>query len=142
MGSGVTLTSAAYPGAAHPLRPVRGELLDSREVGDPASAFDDRKAASRLPLDVRYAHAAPFGQIDLDLPQALRKLARCSGSVAALMVVQSYSEMDQGLEKQTLGLFGDCPEFFEDLVALEKLLTVEQLDSRPEQLPAIPIHGL
>ncbi len=80
-------------------------------------------------METESVDAFAGGQVWRELAQPFAELADCTGGIAALLVIERYGEVNQGLQEEAPRSAFRSPLLFEDLVALEELEVIEEPDS-------------
>src|SRR3954447_2016790 len=105
---------------------------DDANAGVPVerrAARDDAEGVEGVALERRGIDTLALGQVRGELPQALGQLPRRSEGIAALVMIEGYGEMDQGLEEEAPRPGLARPDFLQDFVADEELAAVEEVDA-------------
>jgi hypothetical protein len=100
------------------------------------AGLDAGEKAADVIAEGEGVQAGEVRDVGLKLAQSFAELALGARAIFALVVVEAYREVDQGLQEETLRAAGGGPDFFEHLVALEELAAIEQVEAAVEELGA------
>jgi hypothetical protein len=99
-----------------------------------ASAHDGFETSERFAIEQGRVYAVKLGQISGELLQPLAELTFGANGVRLLVMIEADGQMNHPLQKQPPRTTRGPPQVFEDLVALEKRLLVEEIDALSEEI--------
>jgi hypothetical protein len=94
------------------------------------------KLNTRIPLASGEHELTRWGarrQVGRELAQSLAELAARARRIAALAVVETHRDMNQGLQEQPPRTASRSPCFLQHFVTLEEFAMVEEVDSLPQE---------
>ncbi len=106
--------------------------MNLRESLQFAATLDGFKTGERIAVEPRRLDAVELRQVSGELLQPFSELAPGAGWIGFLVMIEADSQVNHALQKEPPRAAGWPPQVFEDLVALEKRLPVEELDAESE----------
>ena len=108
---------------------VRRNGVNARGIADRASGFDAGEGGLGVAVEAQSVDAFAGGEVVRELAESFTQLAHCPHRVAALLVVERDRHVNQRLQEEAARAVLGGPLFFQNLVALEELVVVEEPDS-------------
>ena len=124
------MRAPASPSSALP----ESRRLDLGESLRGAAANDSFETSERFSIEQGRVYAVKLRQISGELLQPLAELALSAGRVRLLLMIKADGEMNHPLQEQPPWTTHGPPQVFEDFMALEKRLLVEELDALSKQI--------